>query len=181
MDIYIDRIEKELVNNFEKTNNLRIIYTKINSLTNSYIFRSYQVNYNNTPIFIFNVKLLYDKFQTIISKGKDEFIIDDNDSTSIFVDSCTNYVTQILNDYEKLKNNFYIDRDYTYKDVIFIKKPFSKTKFSLTINMDKTYTLKLGINTQVKYRSLDEVINSIDLEDMKRTKWRNIFRAIHLF
>jgi len=38
MDIYIDRIEKELVNNFEKTNNLRIIYTKINSTTNSYIF-----------------------------------------------------------------------------------------------------------------------------------------------
>lgn len=176
MDYYLIHLDREIniINQINKSNFITQEICDDVSYTNDYIKKSYIINYLDKKMFIYSMITNIRSLESEIKKNDLVISVINNlkdieNFTSIVISHCKN----ILEFYNTINNNFYIDNyNLNYLDNISIKKTLNyKNIDNIKVLISWNNALYITINNIniAEYETINELINSKLLKNLKRT------------
>ena len=186
MDYYLTHLDREisLVNKINSSNFITQEICDDTNYTNDYIKKSYIIKYFDKKMFIYSMITNIKNLESEIKKNELSITkINNSKDIENFVNDAINHCRNILEFYNKINNNFYID-DYNlnYLDTISLKKTLNyKNLDNIKIVFgwnEKLYITVNNINIY-EYESITELLNSKYLKNLKRTFVNTFLNIIH--
>ena len=156
---------------------ISLIKEKKTTITPNYISNIINVKYLNYNVYNFVIKTTNNFIETTIHKN--DYILPFKNVINIL----EKYSLKIVENYLKIKNNFYIDKTRTTTmDEIYLKS--YRTSFSpylkIIINNDR-FSLVVDSWNIVEYFDIEHLINSCHLENLRRTKIKTMLKFLKFF
>lgn len=166
-----------LINDAKENGIITLIKEKKTTITPNYISNVINVLYLDKIVFNFIIKTTSKNIETTIQKNELIFPLKN------VINVLEKYNIKIVENYLIIKQNFYIDKIRTiYMDEIYLKS--FRTSFSpylkIIINLDR-YLLVVDSWNIVEYFDIQHLINSFHLENLRRTKVKNVLKFLRLF
>lgn len=184
-DYYMIHLNKEnsLKDEFKKINELSLQYSGLCVYNMYFVINEYNIIYKNKIIFRFEMKTYNDIFKTFILKNNKKIDITDYDNLIEFVKDCEKHTYKILEDFKKIEENFYIDDWNQYYDEIYLKRKVNSDVKSvvISINMNNTYEILINNFNNFEYNSIDELLLSSHLNNLKKDLLHSFLQCIKLF
>lgn len=170
--------EANLLQTIKDIKVIRLIKENATIKTIQYCLGYYGVIFSEKNVCKFTIKTDKDGY-TIINMKK-EFSIYNKETIDDFIKVLLEYCMKIVEDYQKIKSTFFINR-INYLNEIYLKKPFSRMYYRvININLEGKYTVFLDNGNVVYYNSLDNVLQSFHLDESRRTKFFNFLKKIRV-
>lgn len=185
-DFYLLHLKNEtkIIETASQTNIIKIIPLQCFTITPNYVCNNYYVEYLKTPIFDFFIYTYNDPMESKIKKNKRIFKIEYEKSINEFINACILFVNQLIQDHEKINQNFYINNNTNFLDEIRLKKTFLSNNSENTrieINMDGSYLVYVSLIDSIEYNNIVDVMESHYLQKLRKNILHNILSLVGLF
>lgn len=166
-----------------ESNIIKIVKENIYTMTFSQVISNFIVKYQGKNIFRFSMNTNLNGVTEII-KDYYKIIVRNKNTILKFIEDCVNYSKRILEEYEIIKNNFYL-KNKMFMDEMFLKKKYrdkvSSSFVRIMLTFDGKYRLFVNFDKEIIYERLDDLINSEYLIQLRRNGFYNFLRKVKLF
>ena len=166
-----------------ESNNIKIVKENIYTMTFSQVISNFIVKYQGKNIFRFSMNTNLNGV-TEINRDYYKIIVRNKNTILKFIDDCVNYSKRILEEYEIIKNNFYL-KNKMFMDEMFLKKKYrdkvSSSFVRIMLTFDGKYRLFVNFDKEIIYERLDDLLNSEYLILFRRNGFYNFLRKVKLF
>lgn len=166
-----------------ESNIIKIVKENIYTMTISQVISNFIVKYQGKNIFRFSMNTNLNGVTEII-KDYYKIIVRNKNTILKFIEDCVNYSKRILEEYEIIKNNFYL-KNKMFMDEMFLKKKYrdkvSSSFVRIMLTFDGKYRLFVNFDKEIIYERLDDLINSEYLIQLRRNGFYNFLRKVKLF
>ena len=166
-----------------ESNIIKIVKENIYTMTFSQVISNFIVKYQGKNIFRFSMNTNLNGVTEII-KDYYKIIVRNKNTILKFIEDCVNYSKRILEEYEIIKNNFYL-KNKMFMDEMFLKKKYrdkvSSSFVRIMLTFDGKYRLFVNFDKEIIYERFDDLINSEYLIQLRRNGFYNFLRKVKLF
>ena len=166
-----------------ESNIIKIVKENIYTMTFSQVISNFIVKYQGKNIFRFSMNTNLNGVTEII-KDYYKIIVRNKNTILKFIEDCVNYSKRILEEYEIIKNNFYL-KNKMFMDEMFLKKKYrdkvSSSFVRIMLTFDGKYRLFVNFDKEIIYERFDDLINSEYLILLRRNGFYNFLRKVKLF
>ncbi len=152
------------------------------SSTNSLI-KEYIVKYKNKVRFSFEIKCNNNPLKILVIKNKKRIDITESKNTELFVEKCMDFIIKLRNDYHLIRNYFYINPNFRFRDMIYLKIPLGIkiNNAKISVNFDGVYTISVNNFDMIYYDKIEEVLDCRDISKLRKNTWNNILLFFRFF
>lgn len=177
-------IETNLFYIANQTKEIKIFHDE-SKKSNFYIVSTYIVIFSGRKMFSFKIKTSCIPLESIVLKNNKEFMrLTNEKSIEAFVDICIKLSIKLVDNYQKIDQNYYINESVYYYDIIPLKKKYwqkNSGNVKILINFDGSYSISVEDVVIDSSRQIEDIISSRFLVNWKRTLFHNFLKKIRLF
>ena len=177
-------IETNLFYIANQTKEIKIFHDESKN-SHFYIVSTYIVIFSGTKMFSFKIKTSSIPLESIVLKNNKEFMrLTNEKSIEAFVDICIKLSIKLVDNYQKIDLNYYINESVYYYDIIPLKKKYwqkNSGNVKILINFDGSYSITVEDVVIDSSRQIEDIISSRFLVNWKRTLFHNFLKKIRLF